>query len=74
MATMEEMVKAVQAHAEAHYDEDGWDEIVEAWDARDIGEYLGRMEIDHVDDAVEEMHALAKLRKERGDEIRATAW
>ena len=32
MATMQEMVAAVKAHALAHYNEDGWDSIVECYE------------------------------------------
>lgn len=42
MATMlmAEQVEAVKAHALAHYDEGGWDVIVESWDDSQIKDVL----------------------------------
>lgn len=31
-----ELVAAVRAHAEAHYEEGGWDVIVECWEDEDV--------------------------------------
>ena len=36
MATMQEMVAAVKAHALAHYNEDGWDSIVECYEDSEL--------------------------------------
>ena len=74
MATMKEMVDAVKAHARDHYDEDGWDEIVEAFEASEIAEAIEHAGAQSVAEAIDVLHCVAKLRKERGDEIRATAW
>jgi len=74
MATMTEMVEAVKAHANAHWDEDGWDEIAEGYEDREIAEVITRAEVTTVAEAISELHEIAKLLKERGDEIRATAW
>ena len=43
MATVskEEMVKAVRAHAKAHYEKGGWDILVECWDDAQILEAIG---------------------------------
>jgi hypothetical protein len=35
-ATMVQMVAAVKAHAVAHYEEGGWDSIVECYDDEDL--------------------------------------
>jgi len=74
MATMTEMVEAVKAHANAHWDEDGWDEIAESYEDCEIAEVLALLDLTTVAEAIHEFHEIAKLRKERGDEIRATAW
>jgi len=34
------MVDAVKAHAQAHYDEDGWDYVVETYDDAEIAEAI----------------------------------
>lgn len=39
-ATMEEMVKAVRAFALEHYDQNGWDFVVESWTDEDLREVL----------------------------------
>lgn len=36
-----ELVAAVKAHATAHYEDGGWDVIVEAWDDADIRRQIG---------------------------------
>jgi hypothetical protein len=74
MATMKEMVDAVVKHADAHWGEDGWDEISEGYERSEIEEILVREKITTIPAAIAELHELAKLLKERGDDIRATAW
>ena len=74
MANMKQMVDAVKAHAEAHYDEDGWDEIVEAFEDSEIAEAIEHAGAQSEAEAVDVLHCVAVLRKERGDEIRATAF
>lgn len=37
---MQALVDAVMAHAEAHYEDGGWDVIVECWDDEEIAELL----------------------------------
>lgn len=39
---MDALVAAVRAHAEAHYQDGGWDVIVECWEDSDIVEEIGR--------------------------------
>ena len=38
--TTHELVTAVKAHALAHYEEGGWDVLVECWDDADMAEVL----------------------------------
>ena len=40
--TKDELVALVRAHALAHYDEDGWDILVECWEDEQIKQALGR--------------------------------
>ena len=74
MATMKEMVDAVVEHANAHWGEDGWDEIAEGYERSEIAEVLAREGVTTVKGAINALHESAKLLKERGDEIRATIW
>lgn len=65
MATKAEMIVAVRKHALAHYNEDGWDFIVECWEDQDIGEAIdGALTIE---DAIRKALRSAKLL----DEMRA---
>lgn len=40
MATRQELVKVVKAHALAHYEDGGWDVIVECWTDEEILQVL----------------------------------
>jgi len=40
--TTEELVAAVKAHALAHYEDGGWDVIVECWEDEDIVRQIGQ--------------------------------
>lgn len=40
MAEPDARVEAVKAHAEAHYEDGGWDVIVECWDDQQIADYI----------------------------------
>lgn len=37
-----ELVEIVKAHALSHYEDGGWDVIVECWSDREIAEEIGR--------------------------------
>ncbi len=37
----QELIAAVRAHAEANYEKDGWDFLVECWEDEDIAEWMG---------------------------------
>lgn len=39
---MQKIVDAVKAHALAHYNDGGWDVIVEAWTDQEIAEVIGQ--------------------------------
>lgn len=38
--TLDALVEAVKAHALAHYEEGGWDVVVECWDDAQIAEHV----------------------------------
>lgn len=40
MISEQEMVAAVKKHAEEHYNDGGWDVIVECWSAEDIAKAI----------------------------------
>jgi hypothetical protein len=41
MTTREELIAAVKAHALDHYEDGGWDVIIECWDDEQIAEQIG---------------------------------
>lgn len=41
MATKNEMIAAVKAHANANYEKGGWDILVECWEDNEILEEIG---------------------------------
>lgn len=38
--SMNELIQAVKDHAQAHYNDGGWDVVVECWDDEDIAEVI----------------------------------
>lgn len=72
MATMKEMVDAVKAHAADHYEEDGWDYLVECYSDVEIVGLIGGART--VAGAIKKV---GKVMRDKGDyraEIQATAW
>ena len=38
---MQDLIEAVRAHANANYNRDGWDFLVECWGDEEIAHYMG---------------------------------
>lgn len=72
MVKDQDLVDAVRAHAIQHYNEDGWDYIVECWEDWEI--------LEVVRGCKKESQAIRKVRKQikaladHRSEIQATAW
>lgn len=72
MVKDQDLIDAVRAHAVEHYNEDGWDYVVECWEDYEI--------LAVVRGSRNEGQAIRKVRKQvrvlsdHRDEIRATAW
>jgi hypothetical protein len=47
-----EMLAGVKAYALAHYNDGGWDVVVEAWEDREIAEELQRARVRSVNGAI----------------------
>lgn len=78
---MEQMdiVAAVKKHAQANYEKDGWDIIVECWGTEEIvevlnGDNLSGKPCQSVEAAIAEVREIAKLHDDRRKDIQATAW
>lgn len=74
IATMEQMVAAVKAHALANYGKDGWDSIVECYDDADIQAELEDHHVHTVDEAIQVVGEGCKVWADYGDDIRAEAF
>lgn len=70
---MEELVKAVKAHARAHYSEDGWDNIVECYEDSELRELLEEQSPVPTtpEEAIKAVHKIVKLWHEREKDIQA---
>lgn len=66
------LVEAVKRHALAHYNEDGWDFIVECYTDADLWEVIAGAKTEAA--AVKKARAAARLLGDRRGDVRATAW
>lgn len=71
---MNALVKAVRAHALAHYEQDGWDYVIECFSDLDIARELREAGVATEQDAIEVMHTLVKLFADRRNDVRSTIW
>ena len=69
---MKDMVDAVKAHAVAHYEEGGWDYLVECYSDAEVAELIGRART--VAGAIKKVAKIMKIKGDYRDEIQATAW
>jgi hypothetical protein len=74
-----EMVEAIKAHALAHYDDGGWDVIVECWDDEDIKRWLfldedGYIPVTSFEEAVERMFVLVDVWADQQADARNSAF
>ena len=65
--SMDELVRAVKDYAINHYDQDGWDWIVEAHTDQEIAELIGTAQT--VKRAIQNVRRICKLLHEREREI-----
>lgn len=65
------LVAAVKAHALAHYEEDGWDFVVECYEDADILEAIGNAETEAA--AIEAVKRGCSLQDERRREVQSFA-
>ena len=70
-ATMTEMIAHVRAYALDHYEQGGWDYVVEAFDDAELAEAIGKART--LDGAVRKVAWHARLLGDRRADIAATA-
>ena len=68
------LAKAVMKYAEEHYEESGWDEIVECWEVVEIGTEIKELGCKTEQEAIEAFKRIVDLRSERKREIEAEAF
>jgi len=71
MLTMLEMMVAVRAYAETHYEE-GWDVVVEATDDEELAEDIGAATT--VEEAIANVGRVVLLLEERREDVEGTKW
>lgn len=49
---MRQLIDAVKKHAEDHYNDGGWDVIVECWTESDIADYLKKNKVKDANQAI----------------------
>jgi hypothetical protein len=69
-----ELVNAVKRHALDHYNEHGWDIVVECFGTDELVQLLREAGVATVEEAIAEVETFAKLHDERRREIRSTVW
>lgn len=69
---MQELIKAVRKHAEANYNEGGWDFLVECWEDSDIAELLS--EDDTVQTAIVKCERVVGAMDEQRREVQSFIW
>lgn len=65
---------AIMAHAEAHYDDGGWDVIVECWSLKQITEFLIEHKITNFAEALAEFTVTAEMWADRQADARNSAF
>lgn len=66
------LVDAVKEYAVAHYEEDGWDYVVETMEDEDIAEDIAGARTPQ--EAIAKMYKIAKMLGDHRSEIQATAF
>lgn len=73
-APMDDMVAAVQSHANANWGKSGWDIIAEAYTKAEIAEELLEEGCKSAAAAIRHFGRVAKLKRDHEKEIVSTAW
>lgn len=69
---MKQLVEAVKQHALDHYEEDGWDYLVECYSDDEVAELIGDAKT--VEEAIAAVGEIMKIKDDYRKDIQATAW
>ena len=72
MVKDQDLIDAVRGYAVEHYNEDGWDYVVECWEDWEIQEIVRGCRSES--QAIRKVRKQVKVLGDYRDEIRATAW
>lgn len=72
MATKQELVDGVKAHAKANYEDNGWDYLVECYDDDEVAELIEGATT--VAEAIKAAGEIMAIKDERRGEIQSYAW
>lgn len=73
-ATMAQMIAAVKAHAAAHYEEDGWDSVMECYDDKDLQAEIEESGATTAHEAIRAVGYYAGIWNDRRQDIEAEAF
>lgn len=71
---MEDLIKAVRAHALAHYEEDGWDYVVECYEDADLQQLIEEEGATTAEEAIKALGKVMKLKDDYRKDIQGTAF
>jgi len=72
MATKQEMVDGVKAHAKANYEDDGWDYLVECYEDDEVAELIEGATT--VAGAIKAAAEIMKFKNDYRADIQGTVW
>ena len=74
MTSIEKLIEAVKSHALNHYEQDGWDYVVECYDDEDIALIINEKSATTVSKAIKAVGKIVKSADVHRKEIEATAF
>lgn len=70
--TQKEMVAALRSHALSHYEQNGWDFLVECWTDEEIAEEIGNTRT--LRGCIAKIGPILRAQDEQRREVRSTIW
>lgn len=71
---MDDLIKAVKEHAQANYEADGWDYLVECYEDKDIREMIEEAGATTAEEAIKVIGEVMKVKDDYRKDIQGTAW
>ena len=74
MATMQEMIEAVKSYARSHYNEGGWDSIVECYEDSELAQEIEKGKCSSIEEAIAYVGKGCNIWDDYRRDIEATAF